>query len=169
MIQKVTSGGQTGVDQAALRAAKAAGIPTGGYTPRDWLTEDGPAPWLADYGLVALKTPEYQVRTRACVLDADGTLIVAARLPLTGGTALTDRYCHRERKPSFHVAVAAGPDAPGWAAECAAAVAEVVGFVERHAVRVLNVAGPRESKCPGIGARAEAFLSALFTQLRSRS
>ena len=47
----VISGGQTGVDQAALRAARSCGIPTGGWAPRGWLTEDGPAPWLADYGL----------------------------------------------------------------------------------------------------------------------
>ena len=51
MIGKIISGGQTGVDQAALRAAKACGIPTGGWAPKGWRTEDGPAPWLADLGL----------------------------------------------------------------------------------------------------------------------
>src|SRR5262249_6057013 len=41
MIGKVISGGQTGVDQVALRAAKACGIPTGGWAPKGWRTEDG--------------------------------------------------------------------------------------------------------------------------------
>lgn len=51
MLERVISGGQTGADQAALRAARACGIPTGGWAARGWLTEDGPAPWLAEWGL----------------------------------------------------------------------------------------------------------------------
>lgn len=48
MLERIVSGGQTGADQAALRAARAAGLPTGGWAPRGWLTEEGPAPWLAN-------------------------------------------------------------------------------------------------------------------------
>ena len=44
MLQRVISGGQTGVDQAALRAAKAAGLETGGWMPLGWLTEECPRP-----------------------------------------------------------------------------------------------------------------------------
>jgi Circularly permutated YpsA SLOG family len=51
MIELVISGGQTGADQAGLRAARASGIRCGGMAPKGWLTEAGPAPWLADYGL----------------------------------------------------------------------------------------------------------------------
>ncbi len=47
MLDRVISGGQTGADQAALRAARAAGIPTGGWAPLGWKTEEGPAPRLA--------------------------------------------------------------------------------------------------------------------------
>lgn len=54
MIERVISGGQTGADQAALRAARACGIPTGGWAPRGWLTEDGPSLWLAEWGLVEM-------------------------------------------------------------------------------------------------------------------
>ena len=50
-LRKVVSGGQTGADQAGLRAARAAGIETGGWAPKGWETEEGPAPWLSDYGL----------------------------------------------------------------------------------------------------------------------
>jgi len=49
VIERVINGGQTGVDQAGLRAARA-GIPTGGWPPQGWLTEAGAAPWLADFG-----------------------------------------------------------------------------------------------------------------------
>jgi hypothetical protein len=58
MIERVISGGQTGADQGGLRAAQACGIPTGGWAPRGWLTEAGPAPWLADWGLVECQEGE---------------------------------------------------------------------------------------------------------------
>jgi hypothetical protein len=51
MIVQVISGGQTGADQGGLRAARACGIPTSGWAPKGWMTEAGPAPWLADWGL----------------------------------------------------------------------------------------------------------------------
>ena len=54
----IISGGQTGADQAGLHAARRAGLPTGGTAPRLWMTEDGPAPWLADFGLVECELPK---------------------------------------------------------------------------------------------------------------
>jgi len=90
MIGKIISGGQTGVDQAALRAAKACGIPTGGWAPKWWKTEDGPASWLADFALREHASADYAVRTRANVADAGLTLILVAReSDLARGTALT--------------------------------------------------------------------------------
>src|SRR3954451_19479003 len=74
MLDKVCSGGQSGVDQAGLRAARAAGIATGGWAPLGWLTEDGPAPWLPDFGLVALDEPAYPARTRVNVRGSDATV-----------------------------------------------------------------------------------------------
>ena len=41
-VLKVVSGGQTGDDRAALDAARAAGLPCGGWCPRGRLAEDGP-------------------------------------------------------------------------------------------------------------------------------
>jgi hypothetical protein len=58
MIELVITGGHTGADQAGLRAARACGIPTGGWVPRGWLTEAGPAPWLADWGLIECQEGE---------------------------------------------------------------------------------------------------------------
>jgi hypothetical protein len=80
MLQKITSGGQCGADQAALRAARSVGIATGGWAPLGWLveSEDGrrniAAPQLADFGLAECPNPGYPARTRANVRDSDATI-----------------------------------------------------------------------------------------------
>src|SRR5688572_1715521 len=74
VLERVVSGGQSGADQAALRAARAANIPTGGWAPKGWLTEDGLAPWPADHGLAECPEPGYSARTAANAHDSDGTL-----------------------------------------------------------------------------------------------
>ncbi len=137
MLDRVISGGQTGVDQAALLAAKAAGIPTGGTAPKGWETEEGPAPWLADYGLVECDEPGYPARTRANVRDADATLWIGDQTSPGGKVTLGE--C-RLRLKSW-VVVAEGSTTPR----------AVAGWIASHKIRVLNVAGNRESTEPGIG------------------
>ena len=74
MMERVISGGQTGADQAGLAAAKACGIPTGGWMPKGFLTTAGPAPELAaEFGLKE-HSGEYAERTGANVRDADATI-----------------------------------------------------------------------------------------------
>jgi Circularly permutated YpsA SLOG family len=73
-LEKVISGGQTGADQAGLRATQAAGIPTGGCAPKGWQTEYGPAPWLAEYGLTERLKASYPARTGANARESDGTI-----------------------------------------------------------------------------------------------
>ena len=78
MLNKVISGGQPGSDIAGVRAAKRAGIPTGGSLPRGFRTEDGPRPSYArEFGMVALEEDDYPTRTRKNVEDADVTLLIA--------------------------------------------------------------------------------------------
>ena len=80
---RIVSGGQTGVDRAALDAALELGIAHGGWCPRGRLAEDGP---IADrYGLRETASSDYAVRTEQNVVDSDATLILH-RGPLTGGT-----------------------------------------------------------------------------------
>ncbi len=160
MILKVISGGQTGIDQAALRAARASGIETGGFAPKGWLTEDGPAPWLKDYGLEEAISPAYPVRTRLNVESAHATLIVDDKTFQTGGTKLTFDIAYQRGKVGGGLFVAVlgkhGPAAVAdWIRQC---------FGARDSF-VLNVAGPRESSVPGIGARAEAVLIETFSLL----
>jgi hypothetical protein len=144
----VVSGGQTGVDRAALDAAIAAGVPHGGWCPRGRRAEDGPI--VARYALREHASSDYAARTEANVIDSDGTLILADDA-LSGGTALTREYAARHAKPLLVVDLATPPD-----------VAAVRAWIEAHDLRVLNVAGPRESQRPGIGARARAFLDRLL-------
>ena len=123
----VISGGQTGIDCMALEVAREQGFPTGGSTPRDFMTELGPDSSLAEFGWVALPQKEYPVRTRKNVVDSDGTVIYG---DLTGGTKLTVEFCVDEGKPYL-----VNP-----------APAEFAAFIRERGIRVLNVAGNRGSK-----------------------
>jgi hypothetical protein len=143
--RRVVSGGQTGVDRAALDAAIAAGIPHGGWCPRGRRAEDGVVP--VRYRLREHASARYAARTAANVLDADATLVLR-RGPSAGGTALTERLARRHGKPVLVVDLAGDPD-----------VGTVRRWLDARRVRVLNVAGPRESQRPGIGREAARFLA----------
>jgi len=133
-LQKIISGGQTGVDRGALDAALAAQFPCGGWCPADRKAEDGRIP--DRYPLTPLPRGGYRVRTRKNVEDSDGTVILAPG-ELSGGTALTWMQCRRHAKP--HLVIDAAVTTVEAAAE------EVVQFIDARRIAVLNVAGPRAS------------------------
>ena len=87
MAWTIVSGGQTGVDRAALDAARGLGLPYGGHVPRGRRAEDGP---LADdyAGMTETASRNPAVRTARNVRDSDATLILCRGAP-DGGTALT--------------------------------------------------------------------------------
>lgn len=101
MAGRVVSGGQTGADQAGLRAARSVGIPTGGWAPAGWMTEDGPAPRLAGFGLVELAEGGYPERTRANARDSTATVWFGN--PDSTGGRTTLRACYRLGKPVYLV------------------------------------------------------------------
>jgi hypothetical protein len=151
MLTRVVSGGQSGVDLAALDAAKELGIATGGWLPRGMLTEDGPRPEYAElYGMLEMETKSYPDRTKANVRDSDATLIVVRTKPLTGGTKLTRDTAGNFGKLWLAVDID-HPEAKGW-------TKTVRDWIDFNKILTLNVAGPRESKLPGIYADAKAFL-----------
>lgn len=137
-LERIVSGGQTGVDRGALDAALAAGFPCGGWCPAGRRAEDGAIP--ARYPLTALPERDYAARTRRNVADSDATLILHEGR-LEGGTALTRRFCDELDRPCLCV----DPSVLG----VEAAAHEAVAFIRREDVRVLNVAGPRDTKWPG--------------------
>ncbi|HXR47289.1 MAG TPA: putative molybdenum carrier protein [Candidatus Limnocylindrales bacterium] len=154
---KIISGGQTGVDRAALDFAIRQGFEHGGWCPRGRLAEDGAIPPI--YRLWETDSAEYDERTEKNVLDSDATLIVVRAKELSGGTAFTKTCAEQHGRPQLVVRERDGLS-PG-----AAALSK---FLMQNKVRTLNVAGPRESQAPGLGKFVRELLeTALVTKLAS--
>lgn len=151
VLSKIVSGGQTGVDRAALDVAIYLEIPHGGWCPQGRRSEDGTIP--LEYALRETKERDYSVRTERNVIDSDGTLILY-QAKLTGGTELTFRLTKKHRRPCLCVDLAAVDESPP----------SLCHWIATHNIGVLNVAGPRESTTDGIGQRAESFLVNALTQ-----
>jgi len=137
------------VDRGALDAAIELGIEHGGWCPQGRIAEDGVI--SADYRLREAESPEYPVRTERNIVDSDGTLIFF-RERLFGGTELTRRLAVKCEKPYFLVDLAGNID-----------LAAVRQWLTVNEIRVLNVAGPRESNYPGIGQAAGDVLRRLLS------
>lgn len=157
-LRLVISGGQTGADQSGLFAAEAASVPTGGYAPRKWRTDAGPAPWLGTrFGLQEF-SPGYPARTEANVARADGTLLLG-RLD-SAGTQLTERLCRKWRRSMLHVPWPPSEPEPLYAVQ-----ERVAQWLCTHRIEVLNVAGNRERMNPGITLAGIELLTAVFRDL----
>jgi 3-methyladenine DNA glycosylase AlkC len=150
-IERIISGGQTGVDRAALDVALELDLPCGGWCPQGRRAEDGPIP--DRYPLQETPSGKYARRTRWNVRDSDGTLIITAG-ELTGGTALTQQSAERLNRPCYVVDLSVS-----------GAVVPVARWVREHKLRALNVAGPRESTQPGIYERARKYLRRLLPRI----
>lgn len=144
-VLRVISGGQTGADRGALEAAIQIGIEHGGHCPAGRRAEDGRIP--DRYRLIETESADYAVRTERNVLGADGTLLVTRGAP-TGGSALTAALARKHNRPLLHLDLDAGGDP----------VAAVREWLAAREIRCLNVAGPRESSCPGIAQDVRALL-----------
>jgi len=179
-LSKVISGGQTGVDQAALRAARDCGLEIGGWCPPGRICEVGVISaefpleeTEQDRSVGAPDVPRSQ-RTEWNVRDSDGTLVVrsgeASRPPSHGyGAAGSDAATEEEADPGTE-----------WALKCAKrygrpllvcdvsdpnAKQQVQEWLRRFPIKVLSVGGPAESTSPGIGDRAYRVLRGVFDDL----
>jgi hypothetical protein len=155
MLRKVVSGGQTGVDRAGLDAAFHAGIPIGGYCPQGSRAEDGIIP--DKYPMIETEEFEYRFRTEKNVIESDGTLILN-KGDLTNGTKATYDFTVQHGKPCLIVQLDTTeiikPE-------------QVIRWLEGQFIKVLNVAGPRESKYPeGIYADAVSYLEKVFLLMK---
>lgn len=144
LVKKIISGGQTGADQGGLEAGRCLSIETGGTAPYNWMTEYGrKEKMLRSYGLIA-GPPDpktYPKRTRLNVYESDGTVIFG--FTDSPGSRLTKELCTTYDKPCI---INPTFDA-------------LRKWVKENNIQVLNVAGNRESKNPGIFNRVVNILT----------
>ena len=139
LIEKIVSGGQTGADRAALEWAIDQGIPHGGWCPRERLAEEGPIPKV--FHLEETPSAGYAQRTEWNVRDSDATVIFSLSRSLAGGSLLTEDFARKWKRPCVRIYKRGLTDPVGTLNE----------FLDENLVRVLNIAGPRESTEPGVG------------------
>ncbi len=167
MLERVVSGGQTGVDLAALDAAIEQDIEIGGWCPRGCINETGLIPtkyrpFLKEISETFQSEQEnYDARTKANIQDSDGTLIIVPEKQLyqqvQDGTKLTVEEVMRVKKPYFIFDLSKEE-----------AVVECIDWLKKEGILSLNVAGPRESSCPGIYKQTCNVLFELFQQLTNQ-
>lgn len=146
---KIFSGGQTGVDRAALDAAMAAGIAVGGWCPRGRLAEDGALP--DRYPLNETPSRRYRQRTEWNARDSNGTLVLYWG-ELQDGTLLTVNLARDRYRRPLQLVNLLEPIDPQ----------QVVQWIDGADIEILNVAGPRESSRLGIYQMARTYLDEVF-------
>lgn len=152
---KIISGGQTGVDRAALDAAISLNIPHGGWCPKGRLAElDATIP--EKYELKETDSSDYSVRTKLNIKGSDGTLILVPETPIkiTDGTLLTINEAIRTDKPHFIIDLSKTVD-----------IESIINWVKQNNINILNVAGPRESQAPGIYETSFVLFKKIFSRL----
>jgi hypothetical protein len=147
LVRCIVSGGQTGVDRAALDWAIDNGVDHRGWCPRGRRAEDGPI--HPRYALTETGSANYAERTRRNVRESDATLVLNLR-ELDGGSLLARKVAQAAGKPCL----VARLDTPDREAECR----RILDWLGSDAYLALNVAGPRESRRPGAYLRALAML-----------
>lgn len=153
MIAKIVSGGQTGVDRAALDAALERGLACGGWCPAGRHADDGRIP--DRYPLRETADMDHTVRTEHNVRDSDGTLMFY-RGQLQGGTAYAVLMARHLGRPVMSVDL----DEPFDAARIAA-------WIRDNGIAVLHVGGQRESSSPGIYVLARQRIGDILDTLAS--
>ncbi|MEM7026893.1 MAG: putative molybdenum carrier protein [Pseudomonadota bacterium] len=146
----IISGGQTGVDRAALDAAIQYRVSHGGWCPKGRLAEDGQIPM--HYQLTETDTDAYPQRTKMNVQSADGTLIIFKHI-MTSGTALTLKFVKQLVKPNFILDI-----------DQQINIDKVNNWMNQNTISTLNIAGPRESTTPGIYADSKKIIEAIIKQ-----
>jgi len=136
MNKMIVSGGQTGVDRAALDTALSLGLNCGGWCPKGRRAEDGTIPEF--YPLKETPGRDYVQRTEWNVRDSDATLILCRGKPL-GGTAMTVQFAKAAGKPVYLVDLEAAVDEQA-----------IRHWLDEQWAATLNIAGSRESQHPGI-------------------
>jgi hypothetical protein len=175
-LQIIVSGGQTGVDQAALFAARTCNLRTGGWIPSGFQTLAGPAPWLAGYGLKPLTVAspgwhQYIIRSKMNVDLADGTL--AIRTHSSSGTDKTIGYALThvwKTIPRWDIPTSYKPCCVISDLKSEAQRDAAIHFIDHHKIRTLNICGHRETELSGAWtSMVTAYLIDLLTRVATRT
>jgi len=144
----IISGGQTGVDRAALDFALDHQIKCGGWCPKGRTAEDGKIP--CKYPLIETSSKDYAVRTQKNVELSDGSLIIYDQI-FDQGTSLTMHYCKKKNKPCLVIQLSGENNK------------EIIHhWLKNKNINILNIAGPRESNEQGIYSRTHKLLETVF-------
>jgi hypothetical protein len=146
--RKIVSGGQTGVDRAALEWALTHRVPHDGWCPKGRKAEDGSIP--KRFKLKETPSPSYSIRTQWNVRDSDGSVIFSKTRTLQGGTRMTAIFARKFRKPCLHLVRSLGVNE---------AAKQLNEFLKKHRLATVNVAGPRASDQPFLARFVKAVLS----------
>jgi hypothetical protein len=147
---KILSGGQTGVDRAALDYAIDNNIICGGWCPKDRLAEDGVIP--EKYPLTEASIKSYSWRTELNVRDSDATLVITSGL-MSNGTELTKKMAEKMKKPLLIFDLEGNDNLKK---------EKFNNWLNENNVEIMNIAGPRESTSPGIYQKAYLLLQKLL-------
>jgi hypothetical protein len=167
MLQKIISGGQTGVDRAALDAAISSDIEYGGWCPKGRLDEKGTIPNKYESlkeisGNFKTDKENYDARTKKNIKDSDATLIIVPKIPLPqeikDGTLLTIEDVKKQKKLYLIVDLSKSNHINSEL---------IIEWVKKNKVSILNIAGPRESSCPGIHQSSLELLKTTLLQYKN--
>jgi len=136
VLNKIISGGQTGVDSAALDFALQNNVECGGWCPKGRKAEDGMI--NIRYPLKETKTKNYNERTEKNVLLGDGTILFYHK-EMDEGTLLTASFCVKWKKPILKIDLNKDQKP-----------SVIKRWIKQNNIQALNIAGPRESTSPGI-------------------
>ncbi len=151
ILKKIVSGGQTGVDRAALDGAMEVNFSVGGWCPKGRIAEDGKID--TKYPLIETNSQNYTIRTEKNVIDSDGTLVFINK-ELEGGTLNTVKYCEKHKKPVKVVDTNKDFD-----------ISSILNWIKENNIATLNIAGPRASKQPKIYNKVKPIIKDLLNKI----
>ena len=125
------------------------GLPVGGYIPKGKLGEDEQVP--DKYPVMETRSKDYKSRIKRNVIESDGTLFINI-CPMKSGTTLTAKLALETNKPLMIIQL--DQDYQRTA---------VIKWFQENKIQILNIAGPRESKIPGIHDQAKKFLNQILS------
>lgn len=153
----IISGGQTGSDQAGLKAAKHFRIKTGGWSTKGWRTQDGSQKeLLSSYGLKECDSIDYKVRTELNVRDSHITLRFATNFS-SAGERCTLNAINKHKRPYVDFFV------PNDLTDKNAFITAY--YIAINGYDIINIAGNSERTSPGIGRQVEQFVMTMIEEL----